>query len=328
MYKNEQQLLILLKGVGMNNPFDLLVYLDEDLIRNLSSLVLTGFIETVTKTQAFDRTLSAGFHDGNRLERSNEGRITRSEREGFKDKNKLEANNNSEDHHIDKNIDARQCIREEHQVKTTYTTFVLNNSLITHFNENKQLQHKNENDIENNNIYPGDLIEIEGIITNKGVIPYIDTLINLITIFGVEYLETLAKECKGVVDFSIFLKMLTYIKSILTYNNTQDLLMTSGNGTVILTVNRDNFMNNRFGIFDNINCHCKVIGKVIKTCTEECDSISLLRKTGQEEFYEKFFEQSEHLLECLRKNNILVPRCPDLRINECAIQIMPLNIYM
>jgi hypothetical protein len=310
-----------LKGVAMNNPFDLLVYLDESLIRNLSSLVLTGFIETVTKTQSFDRTLSAGLHDGNKLGQSNEGRISRSEREGFKDKNKLEANNNSENYYIDKSIDARQYIREEHQVKTTYTTFVLNNSLISHFNENKLLQHKNENDIENNNIYPGDLIEIEGIITNKGVVPYIDTLINLITIFGVEYLETLTKDCKGVINFSIFLKMLTY-------NNTQDLLMTSGNGTVILTVNRDNFMNNRFGAFDNINCHCKVIGKVIKTCSEECDSISLLRKTGQEEFYEKFFEQSEHLLECLRKNNIFVPICPDLRINECAIQIMPLNIYM
>lgn len=312
----------------MNNPFDVLVYLDENLIRNLSSLVLTGFIETVTRTQAFDRTISAGFHEGNRLESFNEGRISRNEREGYKDKNKLEANHHSDHHHIDKDLDAKQCIREEKQVKTTYTTFVLNNTLITHLNENKQLQRKNESDIENNNIYPGDLIEIEGTITNRGVIPYIDTLINLITIFGVEYLETLAKDCKGIINFSIFLKMLTYIKSILTYNNTQDLIMTSGSGTAILTVNRDNFMNNKYSIFDNTNCRCRVVGKVIKTCTEECDSISLLRKTGQEDFYEKFLEQSQPLLECLKKNNIMVPECPDLRINECAIQIMPLNIYM
>lgn len=321
-------LLTLLKGVVMNNPFDVLVYLDENLIRNLSSLVLTGFIETVTRTQAFDRTISAGFHEGNRLESFNEGHITRNEREGYKDKNKLEANHHSDNHHIDKDLDAKQCIREEKQVKTTYTTFVLNNTLITHLNENKQLQRKNESDIENNNIYSGDLIEIEGIITNRGVIPYVDTLINLITIFGVEYLETLTKECKGIISFSIFLKMLTYIKSILTYNNTQDLIMTSGSGTAILTVNRDNFMNNKYSIFDNTNCRCRVVGKVIKTCSEECDSISLLRKTGQEEFYEKFLEQSQPLLECLKKNNIMVPECPNLRINECAIQIMPLNIYM
>lgn len=312
----------------MSNLFDVLVYLDENLVRNLSSLVLTGFIETITKTQAFDRTLSAGFHQGDRIESSNQRSVTKNEREGYKDKNKLEANNNFEHHHMEKEIDTRQCVREEKQVKTTYTTFVLNGNLIDYLNENKQLQHKNEIDIENNNIASGDLIEIEGIITNKGVLSYIDTLINLITIFSTDYLNTLSKDCKGNIDFSIFFKMLTYIKSILTYNNTQDLIMKSGNGIAILTVNKDNFMNNRCSVFDNINCHCKVVGKVIKTCSDECDSISLLRKTGQEEFYESFLKKCTPLLECLKKNDILVPECPDLRINECAIQIMPLNIYM
>ncbi|BCZ47673.1 hypothetical protein psyc5s11_37400 [Clostridium gelidum] len=312
----------------MSNPFDVLVYLDENLVRNLSSLVLTGFIETITKTQAFDRTISAGFHQGDRIESSNQGSVTKNEREGFKDKNKLEANTDFEHHHMEKDIDSRQCIREEKEVKTTYTTFVLNGNLIDYLNENDQLQHKNEMDIENNNIASGDLIEIEGIITNKGVLSYIDTLINLITIFGTDYLNTLSKDCKENIDFSIFLKMLTYIKSILTYNNTQDLIMKSGNGVAILTVNKDNFMNNRCSVFDNINCHCKVVGKVIKTCSDECDSISLLRKTGQEEFYENFLKKCTPLLECLKKNDILVPECPNLRINECAIQIMPLNIYM
>ncbi|EKQ53274.1 MULTISPECIES: hypothetical protein [unclassified Clostridium] len=312
----------------MNKSFDVLVYLDENLVRNLSSLVLTGFIETITKTQAFDRTISAGYHQGDKIESSNQGSISRIERKGFRDKNRLDASNNFFNHHVDNDIDARQCIREERQVKTTYTTFVLNGNLMNYFNENNHLHRKNEDDIENNNIYPGDLIEIEGTITNKGIISYIDTLINLITIFGAEYLDALAKDCIGKINFSILLKMLTYIKSILSHNNTVDLIMKSGNGTVVLTVNKDNFMNNQYSVFDNINCHCKVVGKVIKTCTEECDTISLLRKTGQEEFFEKFFEKCIPLLECLRSNDILVPECPDLRINECAIQIMPLNIYM
>ena len=312
----------------MNKSFDVLVYLDENLVRNLSSLVLTGFIETITKTQSFDRTLSAGFHEGNRAEIANQGSVTRIEREGFKDKNKLEANNNLVNYHLDKDIDAKQCIREEKQVKTTYTTFVLNGNLMDHLNQNEQLQHKNESDIENGNIYAGDLIEIEGTITNKCFISYIDTLVNLITIFGTDYLDDLTKDCREKMNFSMFLKILTYIKSILTYNNTEDLIMKSGNGIVILTINKDNFMNNRCNMFDNINCHCKVVGKVIKTCSEECNSISLLRKTGQEEFYEKMFEKYKPLLECLKKNDILIPECPDLRINECAIQIMPLNIYM
>ena len=312
----------------MGNSFDILIYLDENLIRNLSSLVLTGFIETVTNTQAFDRTLAAGFHEGNRMENSNQGSVNRIERNGYRDKNRLDVNNNIVGHHIDMDVDSKQCIREEIQVKTTYTTFVLNGKLINYFDEKKQLQHKNEYDIENNNIYPGDLIELKGKITNRGILSFVDTLINLITIFGDDYLNSLAKNCSGNINFSILLKMLTYVKSILAYNNTSDLIMKSGNGTVVLTVNKENFMNNRYNIFDNINCPCRIIGKVIKTCTEECDSISLLRKTGQEEFYEKFFERCKPLFECLEKNNIFVPKCPELRINECAIQIMPLNIYM
>lgn len=312
----------------MDNPFDVLVYLDENLVRNLSSLVLTGFIETITKTQSFDRTLSAGFHEGERIESSDQDSTTRIERKGFKEKNKSDFNNSLDNRHMDRDIDARQCIREEKQVKTTYTTFVLNGSLINHLNENSQLQHKNEGDIENNNIYSGDLIQIEGTITNICLVSYIDTLINLINIFGIEYLDDLAQNCAGRINFSMFFKMLTYIKGVLTYNNTQDLIMKTGNGTAILTVNKDNFMNNQCNIFDKINCHCKVIGKVIKTCTDEDDSISLLRKTGQEQFFESFFEQCEPILACLKENDIPVPQCPKLRINECAIQIMPLNIYM
>lgn len=312
----------------MDNSFDVLVYLDENLVRNLSSLVLSGYIETITKTQSFDRTLSAASHQGNRIELSNQGSITKIERKGFKEKNRFGVENNFKHIHIDEEIDARQCIREEKQVRTTYTTFVLNNDLMNNLIENNKLYYKSNQDIESNNISSGDLIEIEGIITNKCLISYIDTLINLITIFGCDFLDDLAKKCISKINFSIILKMLTYLKSILIQNNTQDLIMESGNGIAVLTVNRDNFMNNTSSVFDKINCHCKVIGKVIKTCSAENDSISLLRKTGQEKFYENFFEKCKPLIECLRENDIFIPECPSLRRNECAIQIMPLNIYM
>lgn len=312
----------------MSNPFDVLIYLDEILVKNLASLVLTGYIETTTLTQAFDTTLKAGMQTTDKIENSNQGSITKFEREGFKDKNKLNSNNEFEHHGIAKDIDGIQCIKLEKQVKTTYTTFVLNGNLINHFNENNTLHKKNETDIENDNIETGDLIEIEGTITNECFISYLDTLINLITIFGTETLDALLKENQCKMNFSMYLKMITYLKSRLTCNNTQDLIMRTGKGRVILTLNKDNFMNNQCNAFDKINCHCKVIGKVIKTCTHENDSISLLRKTGQEEFFESFFDTTKCLLECLRENGILIPKCPDLRINECAIQIMPLNIYV
>jgi hypothetical protein len=316
------------KGEVMSNPFDILVYLDENLVKNLSSLVLTGYIETITLTQAFDKTLQAGMKEGDRLENSSQGSISKSEKEGFRDENKLDACNNFEHHHLDKDIDARQCIREERKIQTTYTTFVLNGSLMDHLNQKNELLHKDVTDIENDNIFTGDLIEVEGTITNSSILCYIDCLINLIDIFGADYLNTLLKGKETKMNFTMFQKMLTHLNSLLTCNNTQDLIMNVGNGKAILTINKDNFMNSQCNVFDKINCHCKVIGKVIKTCTQEEDSISLLRKTGQENFYEKFFEKAKPLLECLEENDFFVPECPDLRVNECAIQLMPINIYM
>lgn len=312
----------------MNNPFDVLVYLDEILVKNLSSLVLTGFIETVTLTQSFDNTLSAGMQEGHRSENTSQDSITRIEREGFKDKNKLDSNNDFEHYHYDRALDARRCVREEKKVQTTFTTFVLNRNLIDYFNENEKLHKKNEDDIENDNIEVGDIIELEGTITNNSLVSYVDTLINLMDVFGCDYLDTLTKDCSCNLTFTRFYKMLTYLKKVLCCNNTQDVIMKSGNGTVILTVSTDNFMNNKCSVFDKINCHCKIVGKVVKTCSEDCDSISLLRKTGQEEFYEKFFEKSRCLIKCLEDNDIFVPQCPNLRMEKCAIQVMPINIYM
>lgn len=312
----------------MNNPFDVLIYLDETLVRNLSSLVLTGFIETTTLTQSFDRTLSAGLNVGDKIENSNQGSISKTEREGYKDKNKLDANNNFEQHHVDKSIDGRQCVREEKQVRTTYTTFVLNRSLMDYFQENNSLQNKIETDIENNNIFSGELIELEGVITNQSFVAYLDTLISLITIFEPEFLDGLVKENKCGINFSMFLKMITYLKNVLSCNNTEDLIMKTGNGTAILTINKNNFMNNECNMFDKINCHCKVVGKVIKTCTAENDSISLFRKTGQEKFFESFFKKCKCLLDTLEENGIIMPEPPQHRISEKAVQIMPLSIYV
>ncbi|WP_294379004.1 hypothetical protein [uncultured Clostridium sp.] len=312
----------------MSSPFDILVYLDESLVKNLASLVLTGYIETITLTQAFDRTLKAGTRETDRRENSSQGSITKIEHEGFKDKNELDSCNNFEHHQLNNDVDAIQCVKEERKIQTTYTSFVLNGNLMDYLNQNNELVHKDVDDIENDNIDSGDLIEVEGTITNSSILCYIDCLINLIDIFGADYLDKLMENSECKMNFTMFKKMLTHINGLLNCNNTIDLLMNVGNGTAVLTVNKDNFMNSQCNIFDKINCHCKVIGKVIKTCADENDSISLLRKTGQENFYEKFFEKAEPLLECLRKNDFFVPECPDLRINEKAVQIMPINIYM
>lgn len=315
----------------MTNPFDVLIYLDDVLVKDLSSLVLTGYIETVTLTQQFDKTLAAGIQLDDRVEKSDQGSVTKFEKEGFTDRSKVCADNESEQHYFQRDMDGKQYFKEERQIKTTFTAFALNGSLMDYFTTNNHLHHKDEIDIQNNNIDVGDLIEIEGTITNQSLLMYIDTLINLIEIFGTDTLDEIVKKnkCSCNINFSMFLKMLKYLEGILGCNNTQDLIMKTGDGgCAILTVSKSNFMNNQCNVFDKINCHCKVVGKVIETCSDEFDSISLLRKTGQEEFFESFFEKTKCLIECLKKNDIMIPKCPPLRIDSSAIQIMPLGIYV
>lgn len=312
----------------MSNGFDVLVYLDEILVKNLASLVLTGFIETVTLTQAFDNCLTAGIREGNKIENHTSGSFTKIEREGFKDKTDASSNNDCNDNHVDRQFEGKRCVREERKVQTTYTTFVLNSNLLSYFNENNELNHKEVDDVVNDRINTGDIIEIEGTVTNSSLISYVNTMINLLEVFECDYLDKLIKEKKCCLNFTRYYKMLQYLQKILTCNNTMDLIMKVGNGFAILTVGVENFMNNQCHVFDKTNCPCKVIGKVIKTCINKDDSISLLRKTGQEKYYEKFFKDSQKLLEILKNNDITVPDCPALRFEYSAIQIMPLDIYV
>lgn len=322
--------------VQNQNPFDILIYLDEGLVKNLASLVLTGYIETTSVTQAFDRMLEAGMQDGKKLEGSNQGSLGKTEREGFRDENELETFNNFRHQHLDRSIDARRSVHEERTVKTTYTTFVLNGNLMDYFNQNNNLSQKQFGDIENGNVEAGEMVKIEGTITNQSLVCYIECLKNIIDIMGDDYLNSLLEEekkatpgCPKEMNFTIFRKMLTYLESTLTCNNSMDLIMDTGDGHVILTVSKDNFVGSGCHCFDKINCRCVVIGKVLKTCSAADDcSISLLRKTGQEAYYEKFFDKVEYLLECLRKNDFFIPERPDLRYDECAIQVMPINIYV
>lgn len=312
----------------MSNGFDVLVYLDEILVKNLASLVLTGFIETITLTQSLDNCLSAGMREGNKNESNSSENYTKIEREGFKDKTNVEANNNFTNSYQDRLIDGKRCVKEQRTVQTTYTTFVLNSNLMSYFNENKELNHKDVDDVVNDRVNVGDIIELEGTITNSSLISYVNTMINLLEVFECEYLDKLIEEKKGTLNFTRYYKLLQYLQKILTCNNTMDLIMKVGNGFAILTVGVENFMNNHCHAFDKTNCPCKVIGKVIKNCVEKDNCISLLRKTGQEKYYEKIFEESKELIEILKNNDITVPECPPLKFDHSAIQIMPLDIYM
>ncbi|SFC76735.1 hypothetical protein [Clostridium uliginosum] len=310
----------------MANPFDILIYLDEYLVKNLSSLVLSGYIDTRILRNTRDKTCSSGLHLEKRNGAFTQETCGKNEREGFKDRNKASLMNQEKHDHICGDLDERNYAKQEEEIRRTYTTFVLNQNLNNYLNSDHILQYKNEKNIFDNAIASGELIEVTGKITNQCLTSYLDILINLLTSIGCENLNTiLNKEKSNFINFSVFLNMISHLKETLILNNTQDLMMSMGKCTAILTVNTKNFMNSECNMFDKINCDCKVIGKVIKTCANgEC--INFLRKTGQDKFYEEFLSSCNFLLDSLKENGIIIPEMPCCKIEENAIQILPLSI--
>lgn len=310
----------------MNNLFDVLIYLDENLVRNLSSLVLSGYIDTRIQKRVRDAKFSEGIHIDSRngcLQQETEGK---NEREGYKDENKGNLINSEQHNQIWKDFNGAGNVRLEEEIRRTYTTFVLNGNLNSFFNTGQILKSKNSIHILNNQINAGELVEITGQITNESLISYVETLIALLSAIGCEKLDPLLdKEKYKFINFSVLLNLLDKLKSTLTLNNTQDLMMITGDCTTVLTVNNNNFMNNDYNVFDKINCNCKVVGKVIKTCCG-AGCINFLRKTGTEKFYEDLLDYCDSLLVCLKNNGIIVPERPCCKIENKGIQLMPISI--
>ena len=51
-----------------------------------------------------------------------------------------------------------------------------------------------------------------------------------------------------------------HLNTLLTSNDTKDLIKTEGNDVVVI-VNNKNFFDTYSNIFDEVECSCKVIGK-------------------------------------------------------------------
>ncbi|AOR24239.1 hypothetical protein [Clostridium taeniosporum] len=310
----------------MNNPFDILIYLDENLVRNLSSLVLSGYIDTRIQKRIRDAKVSEGVHLDSRngsFQQETEGK---NEREGYRDENKGNLVNAEQHNQVWRDFNGTGNIRLEEEIRRTYTTFVLNGNLNNFLQNGEILHSRNDINILNDEVESGELVEITGQITNQSLLCYVETLIALLDAIGCENLDPLLdKEKYKFINFSVLLKLLNNLKGKLILNNTQDLVMKTGDCTNVLTVNMNNFMNNDYNIFDKINCECKVIGKVVKTCCgSEC--INFLRKTGTEKFYEDLLIYCDSLLGCLKDQGIMVPERPCCKLENKGIQLMPISI--
>lgn len=314
----------------------LLIYLDEGLVKNLSSLFLSGYIDIRTTKLTQDRTLigSAGYN--NKKSNFGEDRYFEEERQGFKGNNcskveQLDTGNSS-----NANLENREFIRKEEEIKTIYTTFSLHSQILTSLSSAQAMRTFNNRTITAGEVVEGEYVKIQGKLTTENINSYLDCLLSVFNCFGCESLDSIIADKKEslmkgnvnkIMNFKVINTMINHLNDLLNKNSTEDMIMTCGDTTVVINVNDNFFMNNNSYIFDKVDCPCTVFGKVIKVANSgEC--ISLLRKTAQHDFYEKVLNSCLPYCEVLSENGVIIPTMPRLSCSGVSLIVVPVSICM
>ena len=312
----------------MADRLDLLMYLDESLVRNLSSAFFDGYIDIRTHKEINDKSISGKIHFENKEQFYEEDRYFKDIREGYKGKNYGEVGTYQNNIENDKAFETSEFFRREDEIKQIYTSFGIHNQLINGLYKKKMLREINDKTICNSEMVEGEYIELRGDITTISIVYYLDILIDILTCYGTDDLNILLNNKElGKLNYTKILNLLTHLLELLTKNGTQDLIVKCNTATLIITVNTKFFLNENASIFDKVNCPCKIVGKVMKTCADK-QKISLLRKTSQFEYYEKLMQSIKPFLDLLESNGIILPNMPNLTITEKYLLIIPLGIYI
>lgn len=303
---------------------DFLFYIDELLLTGLASLIGEGYIEIITRRRVWDRSLTGRINFDESCSEFFEDRNTKDKREGYKGYVKVDGNTCTESNCNNRSIENRGICRFEEEEKHIFTMFSFHNKLANQLISNNLLRYTD--DILGETVQNGEYILLNGRISHECMKSYIDALKIIIDSFGCDFLNKLLdKGCS--MNFNIISNILDNILDKICLNNTTDLILTCGNKEIVLTINEGNFLKDRVHKFDNINCNCNILGKVIKHCNQN-ENIHFLRKTGQQDFYEDLLKKCIPYFDCLNKIGITPPVCPRMRIDKNPYQIVPISIYI
>lgn len=303
------------------------IYANREIILDLYSIIIDGYLESVSIKRVEDKSDNFRVQNGRKNVKSNDLK------KSYTSKDKISI---AENECIDKyrdfsgTIDDKNSIRDEISVKRIYTNFHILNKLKNVMVAENMIKYMKKGKISSENIVRGDYIEVEGCISPISLITEINTMIDIIETYDDKELNKLLKNQQDrevFMDYSIILKHLKNLNKQLSSHNTTNMIIDCKYSKVVLNINTNNFSDKNVYMYDNVDCDCKVLCKVIKV-VDENKYIDLLCKTCMSSYYNELLKSIRTNLDILRENNIILPNNITTEIKGPAIQAIPIAIYV
>lgn len=308
---------------------NLLIYLDEGLIRNLNSVALDGYIDIRTFRKVQDRALGGNVRILDRDSFTNDYKYQKDKEIRYKTKHQTFGDSIQ---NVNENIfclDTKDVNRNEEEIKIISTSYKLHYDLLNKLRTSETVKSIDNLDYKNSslNLNIGDLVEIKGCIKETSIISYLNTLMNSLSWYDTDYLNSLINnENIGPLNFDIIKRILNTIKEDLTKNHTKDLIVTNGDSNMIVNVNEKYFFSADANMFDFLNCSTTIFGKIMMIDSDEDCMVSLLRKTSQQEYYKKNLEIINNYLRIIKNKGILIPNIMECTLKGKILMILPISI--
>jgi hypothetical protein len=308
-------------AVTINAP----IYINRNLILDLYATLIDGYID-------YQEILTANFNDNNLKVQSShrKGENKEDKKTDTKDKNVVnEIGSNYLDEYFGC-IDVKNSSRDEMRIKKIYTSFHIFNKMKELMKENRMIKTIRDTEVKGNQLALGEYMEFEGTISAVSIQSQINTAISIFEAYDPKVLDKLliSKDTEeSLTTFSVLLKQLKILSDLISKNNTVTMIVENSHFSFVLNVNLNYFLDKNSYIYDQVNCKCKVLCKVIRV-TGENESINLLDKTCMADYYEKLLELLKLYLSVLEKNNIIVPKIMSTKIGYPSIQAIPIAIYV
>lgn len=214
------------------------------------------------------------------------------------------------------------------KLEKVHTNVSLLSKFRTELIENELLMCKAGEPLNIEKISTGDFIELEGELQKNPMIDIFEQFIDMFRMADIfsEKPELGSKKANSIKknEDNAIVKQIKMFLGELKHTGTVDFILESDDGTLVLSAQEQYLENDN--ISEIIGGRFKVLGKVIKICNDDNDSINLLRKTTL-----KILDQNsmEDFLSVFKAEDLGIYNLPELRteIKGPAAIIIPVAIY-